>query len=165
VWGALAIGLVGVALVAAPAWRDDWVGIACGLLAAFFSADAYLAIRVLTRTDQPLTIVFWFSVVGTVAGSLSFLDGIAAPTPERVACLLAIGTLGAVAQWALTRAYAAAPAAQVAVYSYATPVLAYFAGLVALGEVPRGSSVAGAGVVALAGWAAGSRSRPPDPRG
>jgi drug/metabolite transporter (DMT)-like permease len=154
VWAALGTGLAGVALVAAPAGASDPIGVGFALLAAFFAADAYLAIRVLTRTDHPLTIVFWFSVIGTAAGSVAFLDGVAPLGWPQVAALVSIGLLGTLAQWALTRAYGSAPAAQVSVYSYATPVLAYGAGLVALGEVPRWSSLAGAAVVVVAGMMA-----------
>lgn len=152
-WAALLLGLVGVGLVVGPSARVDALGVAAGLAAAFFAADAYLAVRVLTRTDGPLAIVFWFSIVGTLAGTLSFLDGIAAPTPERLAFLLPIGGVGALAQWALTRAYAAGPAARVAVWSYATPVFAYVAGLL-FGEVPQPVSLVGVLTVVAAGWLA-----------
>ena len=65
--------------------------------------------------------------------------------------LVVIGFVGAGAQWALTRAYASAPASQVSVYAYSTPVFAYVTGLVMLGEIPRWTSVIGAGFVILAG--------------
>jgi drug/metabolite transporter (DMT)-like permease len=154
VWAALGVGVLGVAAVVGPAGSTDPIGVGCALLAAFFAADAYLAIRVLSRTDHPLTIVFWFSVIGTIGGSLSFLLGVVPLHPPELLGLVGVGLLGTLAQWALTQAYASAPAAQVSVYAYATPVLAYGVGLATLGEVPHGSSVLGAAVVVLAGWIA-----------
>lgn len=159
-WGALLLGMAGLALVVGPISGEDPVGVGLALLAAFFAADAYLAIRVLTRTDHPLTIVFWFSVIGALGGTIGFVDG-AAPLGGRALLeLLAIGGTGTLAQWALTEAYASAPAAQVAVFSYATPVLAYLSGAALLGEIPAWTSALGAAVVCLAGWvAAGAVSR------
>ncbi|MEQ1501900.1 MAG: DMT family transporter [Myxococcota bacterium] len=153
VWGALGIGLVGVGFVVGPAWSTDHVGLLFALIAAWFAAGAYLSVKVLTRTDPPLSIVWWFSVIGTLAASGSWLDGVTRATTAQWAALGVIGLLGAVAQWCLTRAYAASPAAQVSVYAYATPVFAYGLGLFT-GEVPSWTSVVGAALVVVAGWIA-----------
>lgn len=130
------------------------MGVGLALLAAFFAADAYLAIRVLTRTDHPLAIVFWFSAIGALGGAVGYLDGAAPLSSRALAELVAIGLTGTLAQWAMTEAYASAPAAQVAVFSYATPVLAYLSGAFWLGEAPPWTSLVGAAVVVFAGWIA-----------
>ena len=52
-------------------------------LAAWFAAGAYLSVKVLTRTDPPLSIVWWFSVIGTLAASGSWLDGVTRATPTQ----------------------------------------------------------------------------------
>lgn len=163
VWVALGIGLVGVAFVVGPAWSADPVGLVFALLAAWFAAGAYLSVKVLTRTDGPISIVWWFSIVGTLASSVSLVDGVTPVGGQTALALLIIGVLGAVAQGCLTEAYASAPAAQVSVYAYATPVFAYTFG-VALGEVPRWSSVAGAVLVVVAGVIAARETAPPDVR-
>ncbi|MEZ5397973.1 MAG: DMT family transporter [Bryobacterales bacterium] len=151
IWGALALGLVGVALVVGPAWHADAVGVLCGLSSACFSATAYLSVRVLNRTETPIAVVWWFSVLGAGLSSVSAADGLAPLDLGVGLVILGIGAFGAVAQWCLTMAYRQAPAASVSVYAYATPVFAYLAGLLVLGEVPAVSSALGAGVVALAG--------------
>lgn len=151
IWGALGVGIAGVALVVGPAGKEDGIGVLCGLGAAFFAASAYLSVKVLTRTDTATAIVFWFSVIGTLGGSLALLDGHAPVDGRLLSMLVTIGLLGAAAQWALTRAYASSDAASVSVYAYSTPVFAYLLGLAALGELPRVSSVLGAGAVLLAG--------------
>jgi drug/metabolite transporter (DMT)-like permease len=151
VWRALLLGIVGVALVAGPQGEGDLLGVACGLGAAACAASSYLSIRVLTRTDSPLSIVFWFSCVGTAVSSVSMWDGHAPLGGSVLVALLAIGGLGAASQWSLTRSYATAPAAQVSVFAYSTPVFAYLLGTVAFGELPAWSSVAGAASVVLAG--------------
>ena len=159
VWLALCIGLVGVGFVVGPAWRADPLGVAFALLGAWCAAGAYLSVKVLTRTDGPISIVWWFSIVGTLASSVSLVDGVTPFGGGTGLVLLVIGVLGALAQGCLTEAYASAPAAQVSVYAYATPVFAYVFGLV-MGEVPRWSSLAGAALVVLAGVTAAREPAP-----
>lgn len=151
VWAALALGLVGVALVAGPHGATDPLGIATGLASAFFAALAYLSIRVLTRTEADTTIVFWFSALGALISAPAWVDGVEVSGPGVLAELVAIGVIGAIAQHLLTRAYALGEAAEVAVYSYATPVFAYVLGLLVLREVPGVASVLGTLLVVGAG--------------
>jgi drug/metabolite transporter (DMT)-like permease len=150
-WGALVAGLAGVALVAAPSGAHDQFGVGCAVAAAFFASCAYLSVRVLTRTDGTLAIVFWFSVLATLFASVSFADGVHPIGPSEAVDLLVVGALGVVAQSALTRAYAVAEAAQVSVFAYATPVFAYALSLLVLGEIPSVTSVVGALIVIVAG--------------
>ncbi|MCB9697577.1 MAG: DMT family transporter [Alphaproteobacteria bacterium] len=151
VWAALVLGLAGVALVAGPHGASDPLGIASGLASAFFAALAYLSIRVLTRTDTNTTIVFWFSALGALMSAPAWLDGVVVPDVGLLFELVGIGVIGAIAQRLLTRAYALGEAAEVAVYSYATPVFAYVLGLLVLGEVPAAPSVVGTLLVVGAG--------------
>ena len=151
VWAALLLGLVGVAIVVGPQGRLDPVGVAAGLSAAVLAAGAYTSVRVLTRTDSSHTIVLWFSAICVAVTSLGFLDGGADLSRRTVLLLGAIGGIGTLAQYALTRAYAQAEAARVSVFAYATPVFAYLLGLALLAEVPPVTSLVGAAVVVLAG--------------
>lgn len=151
VWFALVLGIGGVALVVGPASTDDHVGIALALCAALFAAMAYLSVKVLTRTDTPTAIVWWFSALGALFGSVAAVDGVAPLDGYAVGLLLGIGALGACAQWALTRAYGSAPAAQVSVYAYATPLFAYLLGAMVLRELPPLTTAIGACVVVTAG--------------
>jgi len=160
VWGALALGIAGVTLVVGPRGDLDAIGVIAALGSAVFSAAAYTSVRVLTRTEPALSIVFWFGVVGAAISSVVLVDGtgpIGATTALGVVGLTVVGT---VAQWLLTQAYAAADAARVSVYAYATPVFAYLFALVALGEIPPLTTIGGAALVVVAG-ALVLRSPPP----
>jgi drug/metabolite transporter (DMT)-like permease len=156
VWGASLLGLVGVALVASPSGSTDWAGIAAALAASVFAASAYLSVRVLSRTDAPEVIVFWFSLVGAVLSSAAFVvQGVVVPDATTAGELVGMGLLGAAAQHLMTRAYARGSAARMSVYSYATPVFAYGMGWGFRGEVPPATSVLGAACVVVAGvWVA-----------
>lgn len=161
VWGALAIGITGVAIVVGPRGDLDPVGVAAGLTAAAFSAGAYVSVRVLTRTDAALSIVFWFGVIGATFASVALFDGAGPMTSTAGLLVLALSVVGTAAQWMLTRAYASADAAHVSVYAYATPVFAYVFGLVALREIPPVTSLAGAALVVAAGALVARSPLPP----
>jgi drug/metabolite transporter (DMT)-like permease len=161
VWAALVLGIAGVALVVGPRGELDPIGVLAALASAALSAAAMVSLRVLTRTDSSVSIVFWFGVVGAALASVSLLDGVG-PMPAGAWMLLAaLALFGTLAQWLLTQAYASADAARVSIYGYATPVFAYVCGLLALREVPPLTSLAGTVLVALAGGLV-SRS-PADP--
>ncbi len=160
VWGALALGIAGVTLVVGPRGDLDAIGVVAALASAVFSAAAYTSVRVLTRTEPALSIVFWFGVVGAAISSVVLLDGTGTIGPRTAMGVVALTVVGTVAQWLLTQAYAAADAARVSVYAYATPVFAYLFGLVALREIPPWTSIGGAALVVAAG-ALVLRSPPP----
>jgi drug/metabolite transporter (DMT)-like permease len=151
VWGGSVLGLLGVALVVRPTGSTDWLGVGAALAASVFAAFAYLSVRVLTRTDAPEVIVFWFSAVGGAVAAVSFAAGPVVPGATVGVELVVMGVLGAVAQHFMTRAYARGAAATVSVFSYATPVFAYALGLLFRQEVPPLTSVLGAACVVGAG--------------
>jgi S-adenosylmethionine uptake transporter len=107
---AVLAGFAGVALVLRPTIDREqaWHGIT-GLLSGLLAALAYLQVTALGRVGEPEErVVFYFSLVGVVAGAALALvgTGFRAHTPAGLALLLAIGTLATMAQWAMTRAYA-----------------------------------------------------------
>lgn len=159
VWGALLVGLLGVGLVVGPHGALEPIGTLAASCSAVLAAVAYVSVSVLTRTDSTSAVLFWFSVTAATLTAPALLDGPTIPSPPRMVALLAVGVLATGAQWSMTRAYGAAEASSVSVFSYATPVLAYAFGLALLGEWPPLTSLAGAAVVVLAGLLA-ARARP-----
>ena len=154
VWGALLLGFAGVGLVVGPSGDFELGGTLAALASACFAAVAYVSISVLSRTDSTSAVVFWFAVIGLVLMAPTLSAGLPVGVVSE---LLVIGALGTLGQWGLTRAYSSAPASQVSLFAYATPVCAYLFGALALGEVPPLSTVVGVLVVVAAGsWAARS---------
>jgi drug/metabolite transporter (DMT)-like permease len=158
VWAALLLGLAGVGLVVGPSGALEPIGTIAAALSAGLAACAYVSVSLLTRTDSTSSVVLWFSVWCVVWTAPSLVVGGASEVPLQ---LVAVGVLGTGGQWALTRAYASGPAAQVAVFAYATPVFAYGLGILTLSEWPPLRSIAGAAVVIAAGLMAGlARPKP-----
>ena len=102
------LGFAGVALILRPtiAQQQLWYGL-MGLLSGIIAATAYLQVTALGRAGEPeYRIVFYFSVGGICAGTLSLLwTGLHAHTPRGAALLLAVGLLATAGQFLMTRAY------------------------------------------------------------
>ena len=114
----LAIGMsfAGVVLALRPAFEArQWAGSVMGLAAGMLAALAYMLMRRLSRKGEPeYRVVFYFSLMNAVAGSLAVAllpsdapDGISLHAHGWYggAILLGVGASGTLAQVALTRAY------------------------------------------------------------
>jgi drug/metabolite transporter (DMT)-like permease len=118
-WLAILVGFAGVLIMLRPS-TSGLAGF--GALAALLGATAYalsaIAVRVLTRTDTTVSVVFW-----TVGMMTVFAGAIAAPSwvpiaPTDWKWLLALGVLAAVAQYLLTEAFRSAPPSVVSPFEY-----------------------------------------------
>ncbi len=65
-WALLMVALVGVFLVIDPSWSEPRLGELSGLASAFLAGAAVLCIKQLRETDDSLTIIWSFSVIGLV---------------------------------------------------------------------------------------------------
>ncbi len=67
-WLALALGLLGAALIVRPGLHVGWVPGLVGVLGGLASGLAYMTVRMLGRSEKPITVVMAFPVI---AGPLS----------------------------------------------------------------------------------------------
>jgi drug/metabolite transporter (DMT)-like permease len=118
-WLAILVGFAGVLTMLRPSTAG--LG-SFGALAALVGATAYalsaIAVRVLTRTDTTVSVVFW-----TVGLMTVFAGVIAAPGWVAIAAgdwtwLLALGVLAATGQYLLTEAFRSAPPSIVSPFEY-----------------------------------------------
>lgn len=152
-WSAVLVGFVGVLIIVQPSGEMLMhLGALVGLSAAFAQSFAMIAIRQLSKTEPPNTIVFYFTLITTI------LTGLAMPfvwvTPDNLwdfSILVGTGLLGGGAQLLLTRAYSLAPAAVVAPFNYASLLWAVLFGWMLWNEVPSVHMAVGASVVAASG--------------
>ncbi len=149
------LSLAGVVLVARPAFLFGGgsslpagaVGIA--LMGAILSAGAYVTTRRLTRTNDPLVIVFYFSLL-TVVGSFPFsLFRFVLPRGWEWLLLLGVGVTTLGGQIFITRALQLEKAVRVMAAGYLQIVFAALLGMAIFREVPDHWSVAGAAVIIL----------------
>jgi drug/metabolite transporter (DMT)-like permease len=151
--GALVVGsLAGVVLIARPAFLFgaeaqslNLVAVGVALVGAIFSAAAYVTVRQLGRTEHPLVIVFYFTLV-TVPASLPgvALAGPVMPAGSEWLALLAVGVTAQAGQVYLTRGLQLEPAGRATAVGYLQIVFAAVWGAAFFAEYPDAWAVAGA---------------------
>ncbi|CAO3440673.1 DMT family transporter [Azospirillum endophyticum] len=150
-WSAVLVGFVGVLIIVRPSGDVLNLGAVVALFGALTNALAMIAIRQLSRTEPPDTIVFYFTLLTTLLLGLSLPFSWVTPDPMGWLMLLATGLFGGCGQLMLTRAYSLAPAAVVAPLNYTSLLLAVVFGWFLWGEVPTATMAAGAAVVMASG--------------
>lgn len=150
-WSAVLVGFVGVLIIARPSGDVLNLGAGVALLGALGNAFAVIAIRQLSRTEPPNTIVFYFSLLSTLMLGLALPFNWVTPGPTDWLLMLAMGLTGGAGQMLVTRAYSLAPAAVVAPLNYTSLLLGALFGWMVWGDVPTGAMLAGAAVVMASG--------------
>ena len=118
---------------------------------AALSAVSGVALKVATRQNRALVIVWAFAGVCTV-GALAFWNRDWVWPGARDAWLLVgTGLAAAGAQLASTMAWSRLEASEASVFGYATPPCAVLVGMVAFGEVPGWASLAGGALIVASG--------------
>jgi drug/metabolite transporter (DMT)-like permease len=149
-----AAGLLGVLLVARPtflfggAMRLDPFATVVGLMGAMFSAAAYVSVRKLGRTEHPMIIVFYFTVV-TVPASLPgmLVSGVVWPSLAQLFFLAGVGFTAVLGQLHLTRGLQLEPAGRATAIGYAQILFAASWGMIFFHEFPDALSLLGAALV------------------
>lgn len=168
-WAVLAVGFAGIVLMLWPSFshaslgsgRGPLIGAALALAGACGAGLAITQVRHLTRTETSEAIVFYFSVVASLAGLSTAPFGWAMPDGRAAALMVAMGLAGGIGQICMTAATRFAPASVVAPLNYATLLWATGFGVVLFGEWPHPLVMAGAAVVVAAGLVLVLRERRP----
>lgn len=160
------LGLVGIALIVKPG-VGGFASVAAliGAVSGFAAASAMVSIRRISDTEPATRIVFYFMLTATAITALPLPWVWQTPTPASLPLLVAIGATATLGQWFVTKAYAAAPAAQIGPFTYSAVVFAGVLGWLIWGEAPDLSSAIGiALVIASCLLAVLPSSRVPAPR-
>jgi drug/metabolite transporter (DMT)-like permease len=151
-WGAVLVGFIGVLIMVRPEpGHMNVAGVSLALAAALGSAAAMVAIRQIAVTEKGPTIVFYFTLAGTVLGLAGSLFHWVTPDLATLALLVVGGLIGGVGQLFLTEAIRVAPVGVVAPFDYSQLIWATALGFLVWGELPHPATVAGALVVAASG--------------
>ena len=146
-WAAVAMGFIGVVIMAHPSGEVYTFGILVALLATLMHATLQIILRYLGRFESPETISFYFFVIGVFLTALPLPFIAVRPTLGEVPLLIGVGLSGAGAQWLLSVAFRNAKAAVVTVFNYSSIVWATLFGWMIWGEWPLPTVMAGASVV------------------
>ena len=150
-WGAVVVGFIGVAIMTQPGSGGPanlpLLGIALALLASLMHATLQIIQRYLGSYEKPLTVTFYFYLVGTVEAAHPMPWVGRWPSLESLPLLLGDGLSGLGAQFCLTVAFKNAQAAIVTVFKYSGIVWATLFGWLIWDEWPLPIVIAGASVV------------------
>ncbi len=155
IWGILAAGLAGSAILLAPGLEvGNWFGL-WALAGTFLSSGAHVAIRALGGTDRPEAVVVWFQAALLVLASVALLvvedRWIEWPTAELLPYLVLTGVMATFGQLLMTHAYRLDRAATVAAASYTSPLWAVAVDALVFSTLPGGHVWLGGSIIVGAG--------------
>lgn len=162
---ALLGAFAGVLMIARPSWLFGggpaaplpWEFAFVALLGAMLSAIAYVTVRRLGRTEDPLVVVFWFPLVTVPMTAPFALPQWTWPTWQEWLLLLGIGASTQIAQVELTRGLAKEAAGRATAVGYLQVAFATLFGAVVFGALPDAWSWAGMATIVVSLAATGRR--------
>ena len=147
-WSAVAMGFIGVLIVAQPSGGHfPLLGTAVCLTAALFMATVAVLLRQLGKTEKTGTTVFWFSLLSLPPFGVAYALGFQQHDWITWAMLVGIGVIGGVGQLCLTGALRYAPVSTVVPMDYSSLVWATLYGWVFFAVLPTPYTWIGAPVI------------------
>jgi drug/metabolite transporter (DMT)-like permease len=150
-WMVLLSGFSGVVIVTNPGVDAFQIGALFALANAVMYGSVTVAVRGMTATESPNTLLMWQMATMAVCHSFLLVFGFTWPTPGDAAMLALGGVANAAAQYAWTRALLMAPASAVSPFYYLMLVWAMAIGFVVWDEVPTAALFVGSGIVVSSG--------------
>jgi drug/metabolite transporter (DMT)-like permease len=151
-WTAVILGFSGVLIVAQPGHVPvSALGVAAGLAAGLIVAAVSFQIRDLSRTEAPVTCVFWFGFYGALFAGVLMPIYATGHTAAQWLVLLGIGLAGTGAQLLITLALRHAAVATVIVMDYTTLVWSTLYGWLIWDNLPARVTWFGAPLIIAAG--------------
>ena len=151
-WGAVLVGFVGVLVTQRPdAGALFSLGVVVAIAAAFLTACVSLILRKLHRTEDPGTIVFWFTFLSLPPLGLGAILYGGAHDAVTWGLLALIGISGGVAQICLTGALRWAPVSVVLPMDYSSILWIALLGLLIGQGWPQAATWIGAALITASG--------------
>ncbi|MBT2134259.1 DMT family transporter [Croceibacterium sp. LX-88] len=151
-WSAVALGFIGIVVIAQPgSGHFPIYGALVGLAAAFMIALISIQIADLSKTDKPLTIVFYFALFSAPLTAVALPFVMTSHDSTEWLLLAGIGATGLVGQLLLTAALRFGPVASVIVMDYSALFWATLYGWLLFDMLPPASTWFGAPLIVTAG--------------
>jgi drug/metabolite transporter (DMT)-like permease len=162
-FAAVALGFAGALIVIRPASMAIGWGAASALSCAVAYAFSYIGMKQLTRTEAPLTILFWLPVCQGLYATVLTFGHLTWPDPATWGWLVVVSLSGLAAHYCMARALALADAMVVTPMDYLrVPLIALVGWLVYLEPLDPYVLIGGAVIAAanIVNLLAERRSRP-----
>ena len=149
-WIAVLVGFVGVLIMVRPSANMDPTSLIM-LGGTVFFALAMIAVRQLSRTETSASIVFYFTLIGSLLFGAMMPWVWKAPDLTDFAILASIGIIGGSAQLLMTNAVKAAPIAILAPFEYTALLWATGFDIVIWSVFPSAYTLIGAAILVTTG--------------
>jgi drug/metabolite transporter (DMT)-like permease len=147
---AVMLGFVGALIVIRPVGMSISLGTASALSCAVAYAFSYIAMKQLTRTEHPLTILFWLSLFQGIYTTALTFGSLSWPTPTAWGWLVVVSLGGLAAHYCIARAFALADATIVTPMDYLRVPLIALVGWLLYAEALDPYVLIGGAVIAAA---------------
>jgi len=143
---AMAVGFVGVLIMLRPTGEIDPAAL-IALLGAALVAFATVLVKIVSRYDSPVTLMFYTGVVGTcVAAVPAYLNWVE-PTLIEYGLFAIMGMTGATAHNFFIRGYAVGDTTAIAPFEYSSLIFVTITGFFFFAHVPDVFSILGAAII------------------
>jgi drug/metabolite transporter (DMT)-like permease len=141
------LGFGGILLITKPfgGGFDPWFLVALG--GTIFGTGVVLTIKLLSRTEETVTIMFYFALFTTLMAFIPALFVWQTPTWTEVVLLALTGTLGIVGQGLFTHGVGLGETSFVMPFDYMRIVYAFILGIIWFAETPGWWSYGGAAII------------------
>lgn len=151
-WSAVLLGFAGVIVIAQPGNAViPPLGAALALSGGLLVALISIQIRDLTRTDEPISVVFWFAALSSPVYALALPFTMTTHSSWQWLLLMAIGLVGGLGQLLLTASLRYGQVASVIVMDYSQLVWAILFGWMIWDHLPPIATWLGAPLIVSAG--------------
>ncbi len=147
---AIALGLVGVAVIVRPDAGHLDPGQLTALVAAAGFAVSVIMVKSLTRTDSAVAIIVWMLAVQSVIGLVPAFWVWRAPAPAVLPWVGTVAVCGTYSHYCMTRALQHADATRIVPFDFLRVPLSAMAGWLVYNEAVDGFTVFGAGLILAA---------------
>ena len=146
---ATAVGFGGLIMITRPfgSGFDPWTIVALG--GAVTATIVILLVKVLSRTERTIVIMFYFTSVTTVLAFIPAMLAWQTPTMFELFLLVLTGTLGVTGQFLFTHGISRGETTFILPFDYLRIVYGFGLGIIWFGEIPAPWSFAGAAVIVL----------------
>ena len=141
------VGFGGILMITKPFSEgfDPWALSALG--GAFFGTLVVLTVKLLSRTEQTVTIMFYFAVFTTLFAFIPAMFTWQTPTWTELGLLILTGALGIIGQGIFSHGIGLGETSYVMPFDYLRIVYSFILGIIWFSEVPGLWSFAGAAVI------------------
>lgn len=149
-WSAILVGFIGVLVIARPTGQWNLLGVMFALAAAILNAVLSTMLRLLGRTEHPITLTFYLMAIGMLVLAPAMPVVATIPAKNEIGLLIGLGMCGLAMQLLLSTAFKYTPAALAALFSYTQIIWATLFGWMIFGDLPASNIIVGAGIIVTA---------------